>query len=480
MYQFSIQQSDGNVKILYNYIVSSNKLYKMPDTETVETALIKILDRALAISDNEICRKIPQIVEKRSEYIVDNVIKDLRKKSEQLKKEMVKRFREDIKKSLSRDMSVIANEYKQIFFDLTDNALNSKDTNPGNRSKGSLQQTTTKIDENAQRYADSVRGFANNGKGDPTQRINASQPIIVYMANEENKKTGMASKIGGALKTIASPFVALGKLTVKVTWVVTKTAIGAIATATAIFAAANPIMFIALIGAIQKLGPEGVAQLTVENAPKVFEAVTKGIESEGQIIELLTKYGPEAKQFIDTCSPLVQSGGEEFMKVINSPEFLEATTVSSEFIKEYGPEFLDAAVSTGEFLEKFSEDPSIIDSFPEIAAGSVEFGAESMKEAALNTPEFLSAHSQEIKSPSAETMEAIGDNVEDIADSTADAASSAAALAKDTIGDVFSRGGKRKKRATGKRLSKIKNTSFTKHPRKHHRRTIKKYNIIVR
>lgn len=447
----------------------------MANTETVESALIKILDRALAISDNEICNKIPKIVEKRAEYIVDNVIKDLRKKSEQLKTEMVKRFREDIKKSLSRDMSVVANEYKQIFANLTNSTIKSGPLGPGPGPESELGKNIGESN-NAQQYATTVQAFANNGKGNAAQRIEAIQPIVMYIANQEKKKPGIGSKIGGALKTVARPFVALGKMTAKITLVIVKTVIGAILTATVVLAAANPLMFIALIGAIQQLGPERVAELTVENAPLVFETVMKGIKFEGEVIAFLTKYGSEAKQFIDTCAPIVSSEGDELINMINSPEFLEATTVTSGFIQEYGPEFLDAAVNTGEFLKKFNDDPTILDSLPEIAIGFNEFGANSLKESALNGPKFLADNITELSPSLLNTVSDMGETAEDAATAAAESASAAAASLKGLASETFSRGGNKHKRNTKIRLSKKKQRkySLTKHTKNYKKRTIKK------
>jgi hypothetical protein len=86
----------------------------MANNETVETALIKILDRALAIADNEICSKIPKIIEKRAAYIVDNVIKDLGKKSRELKDNMVKEFKTQIKQQLESNVASISEDYKEI------------------------------------------------------------------------------------------------------------------------------------------------------------------------------------------------------------------------------------------------------------------------------------------------------------------------------------------------------------------------------
>lgn len=426
----------------------------MTDKETVETALIKILDRALAISDNEICNKIPKIVEKRASYIVDNVIKDLRKKSEDLKKEMVKQFRQDIKKSLSADISNVAKDYKKIFYDLTDNAIRTETPNRQGISEGISEGSDAKT------YVNSVQKFANNGKGDAVERIQAVQPIIMYISEKEKKTAGMGSNVAGALKTVAKPFIVLGKISGKITWMVTKTVIGAIITATTVLAAANPLLFISLIATIKEIGPEKFLALTMENAPTVFKA-------QSEIIDLLNKNGPAGfeaiKKFTDVCVPLIQSGGEDFMKLINSPEFSEATIATTGFVKEYGPEFLDVAVNTGEFLTKFEDDLTILDSFPEMASGVTEFGTESLQEATLNGPKFLAENAQMIKAPSIvsnETISDLTDNMEDFGTEAASMSSGILGLAKNTL--TQGGGGKlKKKRRYSKKTIRSRNRKTT-------------------
>jgi len=454
------------------------------DVETVETALIKILDRALAISDNEICNKIPKIIEKRAEYIINNVIKDLKKKSEQLKTEMVKQFREDIKKGLSKDVVAVGNEYKKIFTVLTDSTIKST---PEMLSKINAENST----EDAKKYVDSVQKIT-QGNAEKAAAISYPVTQIAIIAQNDKQKS---SKVGGALKLVASPFMALGKFTASVAWSVTKGIMGAILTLTVTFAAVNPIMTIALIGAIKEMGPEKVAQLTINSAPEVFKGVLKGIQMEGEVIDFLTKHGPEAKQFIDTCSPLIQEGGGDVMTLINSPEFLETTKASKDafttlinspefsgtiqnsdiFIKEYGPVFLEAAHSTSDFLTKYGDNPDMIDSLTEIAPSFNTFGGtDSLREAATQPSQFLSEHVSTVEPPQTDIFENAGSNADEAATelvSTGNAvASEFTGLAENLI-----KGGK--KRRTRLRFSKKyhKNMSINKRPtKKSQHKTIKK------
>jgi hypothetical protein len=239
---------------------------------------------------------------------------------------------------------------------------------------------------------------------------------------------------------------------------VTKTVIGAIITVTTVLAATNPLLFISLIATIKEIGPEKFLTLTMENVQTVFKA-------QREIIDLLNKNGPAGfeaiKKFTDVCVPLIQSGGEDFMKLINSPEFSEATIATTGFVKEYGPEFLDVVVNTGEFLTKFEDDLTILDSFPEMAYGLKEFGTESLQEATLNGPKFLADNPQMIKAPSVvsnETMSDLTDNMEDFGTEAASMGSGVFGLAKSTL----TQGGKLKKKSRySKKTIRNKNRKTT-------------------
>jgi hypothetical protein len=122
----------------------------MANVAIVETSLTKILTRALAIADDEICNKIPKIIETRADDIISNVIKNLSNKSASLKDEMVRNFRRDIQKSLVPDQQIIGIDYKQKIFDLLNTEFKKNAvTGGGNkynktlRKKQSVQKNTT-------------------------------------------------------------------------------------------------------------------------------------------------------------------------------------------------------------------------------------------------------------------------------------------------------------------------------------------------
>ena len=81
------------------------------DPQIVETAINKILDNAFTIADKEICSKIPSMIQKRSEKIIGQIIKDLGKEAKMLKIEMAKKFNQDIKNDLRQTIATVGVTY---------------------------------------------------------------------------------------------------------------------------------------------------------------------------------------------------------------------------------------------------------------------------------------------------------------------------------------------------------------------------------
>ena len=82
------------------------------DPQIVETAINKILDNAFTIADKEICNKIPYMIQRRSEKIIGQLIKDLGKQATFLKVDMVKKFNQDIKNDLKQTIATAGVTYK--------------------------------------------------------------------------------------------------------------------------------------------------------------------------------------------------------------------------------------------------------------------------------------------------------------------------------------------------------------------------------
>ena len=150
----------------------------MANNETVETALIKILDRALAIADNEICSKIPKIIEKRAAYIVDNVIKDLGKKSRELKDTMVKEFKTQIKQQLESNVASISEDYKEI--------------------SSKMMVSSTK--PNASAFSSAVTKMSSK-LGENKAKIALLVPLFALMNTDPNVSTDLVTTLQNYVKT---------------------------------------------------------------------------------------------------------------------------------------------------------------------------------------------------------------------------------------------------------------------------------------
>ena len=97
------------------------------------------------MADKEICDKIPEIVERRSNEIVQKIVASLSKEASELKDEMVQQFKKDIAKDLRPAVSGVGTALKVAIMNSTQPESSPAGSSPASSSPASSSATVAPV-----------------------------------------------------------------------------------------------------------------------------------------------------------------------------------------------------------------------------------------------------------------------------------------------------------------------------------------------